>query len=842
MTRAADLLFDTARELGYALRQLLRNPGFTLASVLTLGLGIGAAAAIFAVVNGVILEPLPFPEADRMVRVTSPVPGQGPDEVWNLSSAQFFHLREHARSIEALGAFQRGGVNVRGTDDPQRASTAIATGSTLELIGARAHRGRLFQEGEDRPGAANVAILSFEFWERHFGSDLQAVGRTLEVNEVPFEVIGVMAPDVRLPGEPGAPGSLERPDLWLPYVLDPSDEFLNSHHMLVIGRLAEGVDLERAQEEVATLTAGLPEAFPDVYAPAFMERYGFRTDLVPLKAYVVGDMAGHLWILFGAVGLVLLAAGANVANLFLVRVEGRRRELAVRSALGASRTAIARHLVAESLVLGASGGALALFVAYGSVRWLAVRAPADLPRLDSISVDPGVLLFTAGTSLVVGLGLATLTLARRGRGGVAGLGEGGRSGTVGRERQRVRYGLVAAQVALALVLLVSAGLLMSSLQQLRAVDPGIDSEGVMSLLVHLPPGRYDDQASMWRFHDALIERIVAVPGVQSAGAGGTIPLSGSYRCVIHAFEESAVRGRLEVSEGPTCPAHVPVTPGYFEALGMPLLAGRTLTRADHDQPEMGAVVVSRAFADRFWPGENPLGKGIRPGGTPPPDRVPRYYQVVGVVGDVPGASLEGPPALAAYYPIVSIPGEPAWPVESFHLLVRTDQGNPTAVVPAIRAAIREVDPTVPLAGIERLRDIEDRATGRVVFSMTLISIAAGMGLLLAAIGLYGVVAYVVARRTGEIGIRVALGAGPRQVERLVVGGSMRVVVLGLAAGTVASAVFTRLMRGILYGVEPTDIRIYLLAIAVLSGVAFAASYIPARRAARVDPREALSRE
>lgn len=835
-------LSSLSHEVRQAVRQLRKSPGFSVAAVLTLALGIGGATAIYSVVRGVVLDPLPYPSADRMVRIKNPVPRVA-EAAWNVSSAQYFHLREHATSLEEVGAFRLRGANVRGSGQAQRADVGSVTASTLRLIGARAAIGRVIEEDDDRPGAADVVVLSHGFWQREFGGDPGVVGGVLDVDETPYEVLGVMEAGVHLPGEPGAASSAGHVDLWRPYRLNPDGPFYNDHGLSVIGRWSEGVALEDAQEEVARLTSTLPEIYPQVYWPGFMDQYGFRAELIPLQDYVLGEIAGYLWILFGAVGLVLLIAAANVANLFLVRAEGRRRELAVRAALGAGRAAVARHFLAESLTLAVAGGALALVIGLFGVDWLVARAPANVPRLDNVvGLDAGVFFFAAAVSLLTGAFLAVFPLVRYGRVQVAQLvGQEGRSATSGPQRQRVRSGLVATQVAFALVLIVAAGLLIESFQRLRAVDPGINPEGAVSMLLPLPPGRYDSPEAVWRFHSALLERVEAMAQVTVAGAGGRVPLTESYASVLHAFDDPAVLERLRDDEHLTTQAGlVHVSPGYFEALGIPLLAGRTLTRADLDQPGAGAAVVSEAFAERYWPGEDPLGKGILPGGAPGRGDEPRIFRVVGVVGNVRARSLEDAPEVAVYYPIVPLPGEGGWwQYRTLRLIVRSAGPDPTSVVPAVRAAVHKLDPTLPVAEVETLQRLVDRSTSRASFTMVLLLIAAAVALILAAVGLYGVVSYLVARRTAEIGIRVALGAGARQVERLVVGGALAMVGLGLAGGIGAAVLLTRLMRGVLYDVEPTDPLAYVVGSVVLCGVALVASYVPARRAARVDPMVAL---
>jgi len=823
------------QDLRQSLRALIRAPGYTLIAVATLALGIGATTAIYTVLEKVALDPLPYPEADRLVRLANLVPGVGEGARWDLSMAQYFFYGEHAGAIEAIGAYRMGGANLDGPDGAVRGLAAEVSAGTLRLLGARTILGRLFEEADDVPGGPDVAVISHGYWQSRFGGDPNVIGKTVRVNELPFEVIGVMGPGVELPGASGLLSGV-RADVWVPMKLNPAGPFYNNHVIPMMARLAPGATVEQAQAELDRLRARLPETFPKAYSQAFFDRFGFRTVVQPLKAYVVGDLAKNLWILFGAVGLVLLIAAANVANLFLVRTEGRRRELTIRAALGASRLAIARHYLAESLILALTGGALALLLGFGGVRWLTSIAPDTLPRLDAIRIDGSVLLFALGISIVVACALAATAALRHGDvRGTATLAEGGRTTTVGRERQRVRSTLVASQVALALVLVVGAGLLLESFRRLRAVDPGFDPEGGLKVELFVPNVRYPDSHAKWQFFAQLLERVRTLPGVTAAGISTHVPLTGGYGCTAQTFEDRAVHDRLGEIGWTTCADQVHASPGALEALGIPLRRGRFLTEADHANPSAAAVVVSEAFAERFWPGEDPIGKRIAPSDSP----YRPYFEVVGVVGDVYANSVTDEPAIAVYYPMVPPPETPGFWYGGVSLVVRTATSSPIALLPAIRRAVEELDPGIPIANAEELETIVARSMSRLSFTLALIALAAGIALALAAIGLYGVISYIVTRRTGEIGVRIALGAQPRQVERLVVGDALRLVAIGLAVGVAGALVVTRLLRGFLYGVEPTHPLAYLAAATLLAAVATAASWVPARRAAKVDPMMAL---
>ncbi len=831
------------QDFRYAARQLLRNPVFTIAAILTLALGIGAVAAIFTVLRGVVLDPLPFPDQDRLVRLTSPVPGIGESARWDLSNAQYFHFREHADAFDRVGVWQITGQTAQVSDEAIRAISAIVSTDMMALLGAQAAHGRVIGPHDNRPDAAPVVMLSHEFWQREFAGDPAVIGRSLELEGQTLEIIGIMAPGVRLPGDSGLSGQVEQPELWTAMRLDSAGPFFNSHVFLGMARLAEGVSVERAEDEISRMTARLPEVFPEVYDEGFIDQFGFRTQLTPLKAFELGDMAGHLWLLFGAIGLVLLIALANVANLFLVRVEGRHRELAVRAAVGASRGAIARHVLMEAMVLAGLGGILALLGASLGVRLLVANAPEILPRMDNVGLDAGIVLFVVSVSVLAGLALTALVLARYRNDPVADVvGGETRSATAGIDRQRIRAGLVAGQVALALVLLVGAGLLIQTYQKLGDIDPGFEPEPVIRMQLHLPNAQYRNHAAVWRFHGELMERVEALPGVVSASVGNPLPISGEYLCVAQDFDSAIPADRVRNGDETACGDLVVTAPGYFETLGIPVLAGRTFTHSDLDHPDTGAVVVSETFADRFWPGEDPLGKGVRP--MMMPGDPPQYYRVIGVVGDVPEASLEGPKPAAIYYPITPKPGEglPLNPSLNLHLIVNTGQAARLDLIPAIREIVQVLDASVPISLVGTLGDDVADSKSQVSFIMTLLAIAAIAALLLAAVGLYGVIAYLVARRTNEIGIRMALGATPRRVERTVVAGSMKMVGLGLIAGLLAAMLLTRLMHGMLYGITPGDPGTYLLAAALLAAIGLIAAYLPARRGARLNPVAALREE
>ncbi len=827
-------------DLRMAWRSLAAAPLVTGLSILTLALGIGATAAILTVLNGVVLTPMGYPDAERLVRLRSSVPGLEEGAVWNLSSAQFVHLREHADTLESVGVWQVNARNVRIGERADRAVIGIVSHEVLDLIGARTAFGRPLGAADDTPGAAPTVMLSHDYWQHEFAADRSAIGTPLTIEGQAFEVIGVMAPSVRLPGEAGAPRLMERPDLWVAQGLNPSGPFNNSHVFMAMAKLAKSRGPGSVATQLSELTLRLPDAFPDVYDVDFMRRFGFQTEAVPLKAVQIGDTARHLWLLFTIVILVLLVALANVVNLFLARVEAQHHELIVRAALGASLWALARQILAQSMMLSVAGALLGIAAAFLGVRLLIANAPEALPRTENIGIDGVVMSIVVIVVLAIGVLLTLLvTMRLRAHAAAPVVGNESHRSTASAKRQRIRSGLVAGQVAIALVLLVAAGMLLQSFGRLTSIDPGFEPERVARVQLHLPGERYQNHREVWQFYSELLELTEALPGVVSAGAGNPLPLSGDYGCWAQGFEDAAVAERMREQGGTACGDVVVTAPGYFETLGIPVIAGRTFTRADLDHPDAGAVVVSQAFADRFWPGEDPLGKGVRP--LAAPGDTPRYYRVVGVVGDLPSSTLEGSPATAVYYPIIPVPGEgfPLSPSLHLNLLVQTATAEPPNLAATIRDLVARLDPTVGLDSMVSMTAAVKRSTSRVAFSLWLLGIAALTALFLSAAGLYGVIAYLVARRTHEIGIRLALGAAGARVRNLVMVGSLKMVGLGLVNGGLASMALAQVIHRMFYGVHPGEPLPYLAAAAILLCVAALASFIPAQFAARTEPIEAL---
>ena len=821
-----DTIGAIRRETRQALRSLARSRAFTLIAVATLGLGIGATTALYTVLDAVVLRPLPYAAADRLVWLHSAVPGVGPDSKWGLSVAGYFHFQEHARSLESIAAFTTGQYNFGGRDGAERVAGARVTGSMFDVLGARSHLGRLIRPDDNLPDAPSIVLLGHDFWQRMYDSDPGIIGRTIQVHSSPAEVIGVLPSGVHLPQA--------RVDIWLPMTLDPAAPPVNSHYLSALARVREGVPLSAAREEVSRLTSRFPEIFPGAYSPSFMESSGFATEMIPLHDRVVGDYRRILWVLLGAVSLVLLIACANVANLFLVRTEARRRESAIRTALGGDRAHLAWHYLSESILLALLGGMLGVLLAYWGIRSLLAVSPPGIPRLSEVGLGSSSVLFALGLSVMAGVIFGLFPLARLGRSFEA-LRDSSRGLTASRSQRLARGALVVSQVALAVVLVAAAGLMLRSANQLRRVEPGVNPEGLLTLKVAVPAMRYRTFTEVSGFYKQLGERVAALPGVQSV-ASGPLPLEsassaigGWYGCSL-VFTEDAPSS---ASEQPPCVSTPQASPGYFETMGI-AVEGRTPTW-DETERGMGGAVVTRALADRLWPGQNPIGKGIRGNGRQPP-----FYQVMGVTGDLRADGLSMPPVEAVFFPMIPMEGAPLWaPSRATTLFVRTTLADPASLTPAIRRALAELDAEVPIANVRTMEQVLADSMSRTSFTMLLLAIAASMSLVLSAVGIYGVISYMVGERRGEIGVRMALGARASQVAGLVVGQSVRLAAAGIVIGLFGAFAATRLLESQLFGVSATD-PITLLAVPlVLLVLAIAASYAPARRAAGVDPAEAM---
>lgn len=801
-----------------AVRALARRPGYAVVAILTLGLGIGANVAIFAVLYGVLLKPLDVPEADRVVWLAHHAPGLDLPELPQSDGTSLMYDRE-VRSFSAYAALETEGRTLAGDPgtEARRITVLSASAGYFPVFGVRPALGRALVPEDSEPGAPAVVLLGHELWTNAYGADPDIVGRTVRLDAEAVEVVGVLPAGTRLPDEDF--------DALVSMELDPEEGFGSFHHGGA-ARLASGVDLEAARAEVSALQERLPEFFPDI-GPELLNGAGWSASVTPLKERIVADVRQTLWILMGTVGFVLLIAAANVANLVLVRAESRQRETAVRTALGAARGDLFAGFLAESAVLSAAGAVVGLALASLTLRALLSAAPEGLPRREAIAVSPEVVAFAALLAVGATLVFALVPLARARVRDVAGtLKEGLRGGTGSRATLRARNALVVVQLALALVLVAGSGLMLRSFQALRAVDPGLDPEGVTSVRISLDRG-YADPGAATRFYRDLQARIEALPGVEAVGMVSEVPLEGRGNSA-GSFE---VEGWDRPEDAPPVVAfRQRVTPGYLEALGIPLEAGRTPTWVDaEDRAEV--VWVTRALAERYI-GPDPVGRRVRDGDESP------WMVVAGVVGDVrmEGVDAELRPGMLTLV-------ESADPVDpALGVAVLVKGPDPSVVVPAVRAILRDLDPGVPIALTESMNEIVTRDLADTSFTALLLAIASLLSLALGAVGIYGVISYVVALRTRELGVRMALGAAAADVRGMVVRQGLVVTAVGLGVGLVGAVALTRVLGALLYEVSATDPWVLGGTSGLLLAVSLAASFLPALRASRVDPVEALRSE
>ena len=807
--RAADGVRDAGHDVVLAARALRRAPGFTAVVLLTLALGIGANVAVFGVVRAIVLRSMPWADPSALVRLYMSSAGV-PNPRGQLSAADFVDVRQQARSFAGVAAMSEGRLTIARDGEAEAWTSLRVTADFFDVLGAHAAIGRTFAPGEDAADAAPVVVLSHERWRRHFGGDPDVVGKSLAVGERRLRVIGVM-PE-------GFVSPIGLVDAWTPLRLEPvlRDEVRRRkwHWMEAIARLRPGVTPAAAQAELEALAARYAREHPE-------SNTGYRLHSFALRDELVGPARTRLLLVMGAAGLVLLIACANVAGLLLARTVTRRRELAIRVALGAGRARLARLLLAESALLGAAGGVMGVAIAWWTTGRLATLASGAIPDLGPVRVDALVLLFavaaTLGCVLLVGLAPA---LAAGGTAPQSALASTALAAGGGTARRPLRLALVVGQLALASVLLVGAGLLVRSLVHLQRTALGFRTEGVLTFDVGLSGGRYDSREKEAAFMLAMRDRLSAIPGVRGVASIGVNPLFG------HATSSLGIEGRaVPVGELPEV-GYVPVSDDYFRVLGIPLREGRAFDGRDHDAAA-DAYIVSESLARRFWPDGGAVGSRIRLG----PNQQQPWGVVVGVVGDVRNGATEEPHAIA-----YSAQRQDAWGGGT--MLVATT-GDPMAVLPAVRSAMRELDPALPLQRPRAMRAVFGETLAGQRLPMVLLAGFAALAMIVAAVGLYGVTAQLVAARTREFGVRMALGADPGRVRTLVLGESARTAALGLALGLGAAFWLSRLLTGMVHGVSRTDPLTFAATAAVLMGATFLASWLPARRATRVEPVEAL---
>ena len=821
-----------ARDARYAVRGLMQRPGFSAVVIATLALGIGATTAIYTLLDAVVLRPLQYPNAQSLVFINHPTPGIETNAKWRMSVAGYFFFRRNSETLGKIAVYNRNEPSLVSSDGAERVRGAQISDNFFDVVGARPLLGRNFTEQDTRPNAPQVVMLGYDFWQQRFNGDQAIVGKTINLALNPVTVIGIAPPKLHLPDS--------QVQLWTPMPLDPDAPAVNSHYLDAVALLSPGVTIPTAQAEAARLTSRLPEVFPRAYTAAFMRDTRFTVLVSPLRDIVIGTVSRTLWILLGAVAIVLLIACANVANLFLVRAESRRREVALRSALGAERIHLAGHYLTESVILALIGGVLAVGLAWAAVHFLIVLNPSSVPRLSELTLGWRSMLVTFVVALGSGILFGLLPLTRLVGSGpdVGVLREGGRGQTSSRRTLGARSVLVVSQMALAVVLLAAAGLMLRSFDRLRSVNPGLDATGVLTFEIRVPWTRYgsrtpapDGYRPTFNYYHELSTRLAALPGVTSVGITRQLAIKDGDGCAL-AFAKDRDYSR----ESAPCVGNVIVAPGYFETLGIPV-RGTTPTWSDVGS-QAGGIVVSKAFAEHTWPGQDPIGKELRPNGKAEP-----YYRVVGVTGDVLTRGLDQVPSEIVYYPLIPLEGAPLWgPATSVTVALRTRTADPLSLAPAARRVVTALDRDVPVSNIQTMETVVANSRAKTTFAMLLLAVAGGMALVLSAVGIYGVISYTVNQRRAEIGVRIALGAQPAQVGRMVVTQSLRVAAAGIGIGLVAAVATTRVMQSLLFNVSPTD-PLTLGGVAVVLAVLGAvAAYAPARRATRVDPVEVLRRD
>jgi putative ABC transport system permease protein len=823
----------TPASLRHALRSLARTPVFTLTAVFTLVIGVAATVAIFTVVNRVLLRPLPYGNSERLVGAWHDMPPLNLTHTQHTLSTYFAYQR-HAKSIEGIGVYQEGSVNVAdpgGAGEPQRLACSWITSTVIPVLQIQPTLGRNFTEAEDRPKGPNVVIISDAMWRARFNGDRSVIGRTLDVNGTSRQIVGVMPATFRFP--------LAATQLWLPLALDPNSAYSDGFNYDGVARLKPGVTLEAAHSDFAAVLKRLPELFP-AFAPGVstqmvMDQAKPVPSLIPMRKDVTGDIAGTLWMIAAAAGLVLLVACANVANLILVRADSRQRELAVREALGAGRARVLGHFLAESAVLSFAAGVLGLGIATLAVRMLVVSGPTDLPRLAEVSVGATEVLFAALVSGLVALVCSIIPALRIGRVQLgSALREGGRGGTTGRARQRVRGVLVAAQIALALVVLAGSGLLLRTFQRLNAVQPGFDAERVTTYWLAAPSARYRNDTALVQFYSQLTAKVAALPGVQSVGISSRLPLMRHGMNLNPFYTEDDASSAAKI---PQLHIFTTIDGGYFRTMGIPLIAGRNF---DALETQRGSeAIVSQRTAEQFFKdstGRAALGKRFRPLPSGP------WYTIIGVAGNARDTALTAIASHTVYFP-QSLPLDTLFSQmrRTMALVVRST-GEPAAIIPTVRGALRELDPTLPAFDVQPMSTVIRASMARLQFVILILGSAALVALLLGAVGLYGVMAYLVTLRTRELGVRIALGAQPRAVAAMMTRQGLVLTAGGIAGGLIMFSLVARFLRTFLFGVAPSDPVALLGASLTLVVIASLASWIPARRASRVNPVEALRAE
>jgi|GEM_PF-165578 len=834
-TRRFEFFAMLWNELQHSARALRRTPSFSIIATITLALGIGATTAIYSVLDAVVLRPLPYRDAQQLVSILHPtnVPGNG-ERKWGVSIGGYYEFRNNARTLRDIALYRTSSFTVTNNGKADMARVGASSASLFPTLMARAEHGRLILETDDKPGAANVAVLSHEYFMRRFGGDASVVGRNLETSNGNFEIIGVAEPGLTLP-MPGPFASSSNlagfgVDVWTALQLNPAGPFYNNHAYVGVARLKPDVSLAAAQAELTRITNTFPTVLPTVYSPKFMTNYKFSTEVSDLRNAVLGPTVPRaLWMVLGSVVLVLLIAAANVANLFIVRMESRRRESAIRAALGASTGHMAAHYLSESLLLAGGAAVLGLGLAAAALQLFPSVAPTNIPRLNTVSLGWSSIFISVTIALTIGLLLGALPLVRRFK--ISALRDGSR-GSAGSTRQRmVRNTLVVGQVALALVLIAAAGLMLQSFAHLRDVKPGFNSANVSTFDISLPFTEYDTREKALTFHRELQRQILELPGVTNVGSTSDLFLEGFGTGCSVVFRE----GRpYATGEQTPCVSGALVGPGFFESLQVPV-TGRIPSWSDIDN-RTHAVVVTKSLADRLWPGEDPINKGIASNGQDSQN----WYRVVGIVDGLRAENLEGKPTEVIFLAATGFRANVKDGNANDLVYTLRTSGEPTpALMQQVTHMVSRMNPRVPVLNPRSMDQVVERSMSRTSFIMVLLSLAALVALTLSGVGMYGVISYLVAQRRAEIGIRIALGAGVAGVARLIMWQSMRLAGVGVTIGLGAAFLLGKTMTTLLFGVSASDPLTMAGVSALLLFVAAAASLVPSRRASKIDPLEAM---
>ena len=812
------------RDLRHAIRNLLRTPGFALVTVFTLALGIGANTAIFSVVNAVILRPLDYPRPDRLIYISSQFPQMGFDQFW-VSPPEFLEFQERAKSFSVVGAFTTGQANLTAPDRPRRLNSGIASADLFSALGVNATYGRTFDPAETRPNGPPVAMLSYEVWQSSFGGRPDVLNAPVEINGVRRTIVGIMPPKFDVADQ--------HVELWLPLVINPANrQNRGSHFLYLIGRLADGATLSSAKAELDTLLAGWPttiaRAADATRGPHTPDTQNHRLRLDPLQAQIVGSARTAVFVLQGAVVFVLLIACANLANLLLARAESRHKEFAVRAALGAGRLRLLRQFMVEGCLLSFGGAALGLGVAVFGIRVLIATYPDSLPRSADLSLDLGVLAFTLAIGLVTGavFGLAPLLHLAPDATSLA-LKESGQRTTASAGRNRMRRALVASEVALAVALVIGAGLLLRTVMNLANVDSGFSRAQLVTFAVALPNATYSKPEQVRTFYTRLLDQLRSAGGVQSVAAMTGLPPLRQVNA-----NDTNIEGYVPPPKGPFANVdyYNTVTTGYVEAMGIPVVEGRAFLPTD----ALGTtVMINQTMARTFYKDQSAIGRRVRPSG-PPSANIP-WFTIVGVLKDVKQGGVDKKTGTELYFNFEQLTTTvPNFGVGTMNIVMRTTQ-LPEALAGTIHQVVASLDPALPIVKLQSMDDVFAEAIGRPRLLAQLLGVFAGLAILLAAIGSYGVLSYMVTERRREIGIRMALGADRGTVLRMVLRQGLTLTVVGVVGGLAVALAMNRVLASLLFGVRPSDPATMGAVVALIASVAFVACYLPARLATRVDP-------